>query len=116
MRPPAYRGDTLVLETTWETPEGSVRVVDCMPPRGEAPDVVRMVEGLSGRVPMHGVLRLRFDYGRVVPWVRRVDGQIVAVAGPDSVWLSTPAPLRRPRHGHPLGVRASRPASGCRSC
>jgi GH15 family glucan-1,4-alpha-glucosidase len=88
-----YRGDTMVLETTWETPEGTVRVVDCMPPRGEAPDVVRVVEGISGRVPMHGVLRLRFDYGRVVPWVRRVDGQIVGVAGPDSVWLSTQAPL-----------------------
>ena len=65
-----------------------------MPQRDEAPDVVRIVEGVSGRVPMHGVLRLRFDYGRVVPWVRRVDGQLVAVAGPDSVWLrSTPAPL-----------------------
>ena len=43
-----YRGDTLVLETMWETPEGSVRVVDCMPPRDEAPDVVRVVEGMSG--------------------------------------------------------------------
>src|SRR3954465_14766526 len=61
-----YRGDTLVLEPIWETPEGSVRVVDCMPPRGEARDVVRVVEGISGRVPMHGVLRLRFDYGQVV--------------------------------------------------
>ncbi len=90
----AYRGDTLVLESVWETPEGSVRVVDCMPPRDEAPDVVRVVEGISGRVRMHGELRLRFDYGRVVPWVRRVDGQLVGVAGPDSAWLSTPAPLQ----------------------
>ena len=88
-----YRGDTLVLESEWETPEGTIRVVDCMPPRGEAPDVVRVVEGLSGRVRMHGQLRLRFDYGQVVPWVRRVDGQLVAVAGPDSAWLSTPVPL-----------------------
>jgi GH15 family glucan-1,4-alpha-glucosidase len=88
-----YRGDTFVLETVWETPEGTVRVIDCMPPRGESPDLVRIVEGISGRVPMHGVLRLRFDYGRVVPWVRRVDGQIAAIAGPDSVWLATPAPL-----------------------
>jgi GH15 family glucan-1,4-alpha-glucosidase len=64
-----------------------------MPPRGEDPDVVRIVEGISGKVAMHGVLRLRFDYGKVMPWVRRVDGQIVAVAGPDSAWLSTPAPL-----------------------
>ncbi len=88
-----YRGDTLVLETVWETPEGTVRVVDSMPPRDEAPDVVRVVEGISGTVPMHGELRLRFDYGRVVPWVRRVDSQVVAVAGPDSAWLSTTAPL-----------------------
>ena len=83
-----------MLESVWETPEGSVRVVDCMPPRDEAPDVVRVVEGISGRVRMHGELRLRFDYGRVVPWVRRVDGQLVGVAGPDSAWLSTPAPLQ----------------------
>jgi GH15 family glucan-1,4-alpha-glucosidase len=88
-----YRGDTLVLETLWETADGTVRVVDCMPPRGEAPDIVRIVEGLSGRVQMQSVLRLRFDYGQVVPWVRRVEGQIVAVAGPDSAWLATPAPL-----------------------
>jgi GH15 family glucan-1,4-alpha-glucosidase len=88
-----YRGDTFVLETVWELPEGTVRVVDCMPPRGEAPDLVRVVEGIRGRVPMHGVLRLRFDYGRVVPWVRRVNGQVAAIAGPDSAWLSTPAPL-----------------------
>jgi GH15 family glucan-1,4-alpha-glucosidase len=88
-----YRGDTLVLETFWETPEGTVRVVDCMPPRGESPDIVRVVEGISGRVPMHGVLRLRFDYGRVVPWVRRLNRQVAAVAGPDSAWLATPAPL-----------------------
>jgi GH15 family glucan-1,4-alpha-glucosidase len=88
-----YRGDTMVLETIWETPEGTVRVVDCMPPRDQAPDLVRVVEGISGRVPMSSVLRLRFDYGRVVPWVRRIDGQFVAVAGPDSVWLSTPVEL-----------------------
>lgn len=90
----SYRGDTLVLETIWETPEGTVKVVDCMPPRDVSPDVVRVVEGVSGRVPMHSVLRLRFDYGRIVPWVRNVCGQVVAVAGPDSVWLSTPAPLQ----------------------
>nr|WP_305000178.1 glycoside hydrolase family 15 protein [Kribbella voronezhensis] len=82
-----YRGATLVLETEWSTPTGSVRVLDFMPPRDEAPDVVRIVEGVSGTVSMRSELRLRFDYGHVVPWVRQVDGQIVAIAGPDAVSL-----------------------------
>ncbi|MCP9988534.1 glycoside hydrolase family 15 protein [Streptomyces sudanensis] len=88
----AYLGDSLVLESVWETRTGTVRVVDFMPHRDRAPDVVRIVEGVSGRVEMSSVLRLRFDYGSVVPWVRRCDGHRVAVAGPDSVWLrSEPA-------------------------
>ncbi|MGH3355163.1 MAG: glycoside hydrolase family 15 protein [Nocardioidaceae bacterium] len=82
-----YDGPTLVLETIWEVEGGSVKVVDFMPPRDRAPDVVRIVEGLSGRVDMRSVLRLRFDYGHVVPWVRRVEDQIVGIAGPDSVYL-----------------------------
>ncbi|MEV7802032.1 glycoside hydrolase family 15 protein [Microbispora sp. NPDC088329] len=89
-----YRGDSLVLETEWDTPEGSVRVIDAMPPRGEAADVVRVVEGVSGRVPMRMALRLRFDYGHIVPWVRHQDGRLAAVAGPDAAWLKTPVPLR----------------------
>jgi GH15 family glucan-1,4-alpha-glucosidase len=88
-----YREDTLILETTWETPEGTVRVHDLMPPRGEAADVVRIVEGVSGRVPMTMDLTLRFDYGHIVPWVRHIDGELAAVAGPDAVWLRTPVPL-----------------------
>ncbi|PRC45165.1 glucoamylase, partial [Mycobacterium sp. ITM-2017-0098] len=58
-----YRGDTLILETEWDTPEGTVRLIDYMPPRGGHADVVRIVEGVSGRVPMRMALRLRFDYG-----------------------------------------------------
>ncbi|UXX92837.1 glycoside hydrolase family 15 protein [Streptomyces sp. AD2-2] len=83
----AYRPDTLVLDTEWETAEGTIRVTDLMPQRHRAPDVVRIVEGLSGRVTVRSTLRLRFDYGAVVPWMRRSDGHHVAVAGPDSVWL-----------------------------
>ena len=89
----AYRRETLVLDSEWDTAEGTVRVTDCMPRRGEAADVVRLVTGVSGRVRMRMDLRLRFDYGHVVPWVRRVDGQLGAVAGPDSVWLRTPVEL-----------------------
>ena len=86
-----YVDDTLILETTWETEGGAVRVLDFMPPRGEAPDVVRIVEGVSGRVEMRMELAIRFDYGRVVPWVRRLDGDTrLAIAGPDALCLRTP--------------------------
>ncbi|MFC8510590.1 glycoside hydrolase family 15 protein [Streptomyces sp. NPDC057411] len=89
-----YAEDTLVLETRWETRTGTVEVVDFMPQRDKAPDVVRIVRGVSGRVEMSAVLRLRFDYGSVVPWVRRADGHRVAVAGPDSVWLRSEPPVK----------------------
>jgi GH15 family glucan-1,4-alpha-glucosidase len=84
-----YRPDTLILETEWDTPEGTVRILDLMPTRDNAANVVRIVEGVSGRVEMQSVLRLRFDYGAAVPWVRRIDGQLVAIAGPDAVWVTT---------------------------
>ncbi|MFI7240401.1 glycoside hydrolase family 15 protein [Streptomyces cyaneofuscatus] len=84
-----YRGDSLILESEWDTPRGTVRVTDFMPPRDGAPQLIRIVEGVSGRVPMRSELRMRFSYGRVTPWVHKVDGRTVAVAGPDSVWLDT---------------------------
>ncbi|WP_320780811.1 glycoside hydrolase family 15 protein [Streptomyces sp. CRN 30] len=90
----AYRRDTLVLDTEWETADGAVRVTDLMPQRDRAPDLVRIVEGLRGEVTVHSALRLRFDYGAVVPWVRRGDGHRVAVAGPDSVWLRSEPEVR----------------------
>ncbi|WP_431991332.1 glycoside hydrolase family 15 protein [Streptomyces albogriseolus] len=83
----AYREDSLILDTVWETPDGAVQVTDLMPQRHTAPDLVRIVQGLSGEVTVRSTLRLRFDYGSVVPWVRREDGHRVAVAGPDSAWL-----------------------------
>ncbi|MEO3975465.1 glycoside hydrolase family 15 protein [Streptomyces sp. CAU 1734] len=84
-----YRGDSLILESEWDTPRGTVRVIDFMPPRDGAPQLIRIVEGVSGRVPMRSALRMRFSYGRITPWVHKVDGRTVAVAGPDSVWLDT---------------------------
>jgi GH15 family glucan-1,4-alpha-glucosidase len=84
----------MVLETEFDTDEGTVRLIDFMPPRGEAADVVRIVEGVRGRVQMRMDLRLRFDYGHVLPWVRRLDADLVAVAGPDSVCLRTPVDVR----------------------
>ena len=63
-----------------------------MPPREQhAPQLMRIVEGVSGRVPMRSALRMRFSYGWVVPWVHKIEGRTVAVAGPDSVWLDTEA-------------------------
>ncbi|RSS48451.1 glycoside hydrolase family 15 protein [Streptomyces sp. WAC07061] len=90
----AYVDGSLVLESYWETDEGTVKVVDFMPQRDEAPDVMRIVEGVSGRVTVRSTLRLRFDYGNVVPWVRRSEGDRVAVAGPDSVWFRSEPPVR----------------------
>ncbi|GHD27195.1 glycoside hydrolase family 15 protein [Streptomyces galbus] len=90
----AYRPDTLVLDTEWDTDEGTVRVTDLMPQRDVAPDLVRIVEGVRGRVTVRSTLRLRFDYGAVVPWMRRADGHRVAIAGPDAVWLRTEPHVR----------------------
>ena len=90
-----YRGRTLILETSIETPGGAVTVVDFMPPRGDASDVVRLVCGQRGRVAMRTELVIRFDYGLLTPWVTHLnDGSFRAVAGPDSVVLRTPVPLR----------------------
>jgi GH15 family glucan-1,4-alpha-glucosidase len=87
-----YRHGSLVLETEWETREGRVRVVDFMPPRAEAPRVVRLVEGLAGRVTLRSELVIRFGYGRIVPSLRRVGDAHVAMAGPDAIVVRTPVP------------------------
>lgn len=97
-----YRGDTLVLETDFDTAEGSIRLVDFMPPRGEAPDVVRLVEGVRARVRVHMDLRVRLENGRTRPWLRHTDGAHAAIAGPDSVCLRTPVETR----GEGFAVRA----------
>jgi GH15 family glucan-1,4-alpha-glucosidase len=90
-----YREHSLVHELDFHTEHGSVRVIDFMPPRGQAPDVVRIVEGLQGSVPMRMELVLRFDYGRIVPWVRRLDDDTrIAIAGPDAVAFRTPVEVR----------------------
>jgi len=89
-----YRGDTLVLETEWDMPDGTVRLIDHMPVGEGRNRIVRIVEGVSGTVEMATELVIRFDYGHIVPWVRRVDDAVIAVAGPDSLWLRTPVPVR----------------------
>jgi GH15 family glucan-1,4-alpha-glucosidase len=91
-----YVPGTAVLETRFDTEEGSVAVIDFMPfsEEEEKIDLVRIVRGLSGRVAMRMELILRFNYGQAVPWVRRRDYGLSAIAGPDAVELHTQAPLR----------------------
>jgi GH15 family glucan-1,4-alpha-glucosidase len=89
-----YRGDTLILETEFQTDAGTVVLTDCMIQRDGQPELVRVVEGKRGQVEMKMELVLRFDYGSVVPWVRRSERGITAIAGPDMVSLRTGVPLR----------------------
>jgi len=97
-----YVENTLVLETDWVTTQGAVRVIDFMPRRAGTPHVVRIAVGLSGAVPMSSVVRLRFDYGRVVPWVRHHGNRVDAVAGPDRVRVTSAVPM----HGYDWETQA----------
>jgi GH15 family glucan-1,4-alpha-glucosidase len=104
-----YVGDTLILMTRWQTVGGTVAVTDFMPPRDdESPVLIRIVEGVAGAVELECVLRLRFGYGNIMPWMRRVDHYVSATAGPDSVWLRTPVRLagRDMAHEASFTVRA----------
>ena len=98
-----YRGNTLVLETELETDQGAVRLIDFMPPRETDPEIVRIVEGVRGRVELELELVIRFDYGAIVPWVRTIDDTLIAIAGPDAVLLRTPVE----HHGRDLRTVAS---------
>jgi GH15 family glucan-1,4-alpha-glucosidase len=89
-----YRDGSLVLETEFETEAGTVALVDCMPLRTEGPALIRVVEGRRGQVPMRLELTIRLAYGSVIPWVRRADGGILAVGGPDALRLRAPVELR----------------------
>jgi len=89
-----YRDGTLILETDFETEEGAVRLVECMPLSDMRQSVVRLVQGLRGRVAMRMELVIRFDYGSIVPWVRQRDDGLVATAGPDTLELHAPVPTR----------------------
>lgn len=89
-----YRGDTLVLETEFFTGTGRVKIIDFMPPHSREIDVVRIVEGVSGAVPMRVELAIRFDYGSIIPWVTKEDHALKAVGGPDMLHLHTPVDFR----------------------
>jgi GH15 family glucan-1,4-alpha-glucosidase len=104
-----YLGDSLILETRWKTMSGVVRVLDFMSPRDDvAPVLIRIVEGLEGTVEMESVIRFRFGYGKIVPWVQRHDNVIRAIAGPDSCCLRSPIKMigRNLAHEATFVVRA----------
>jgi GH15 family glucan-1,4-alpha-glucosidase len=88
-----YRGESLVLETEFDTDDGSVRIIDFMPLSDRRWDIVRIVEGLSGRVRLRMELIVRFDYGAIVPWVHRAGGILLFTAGPDTLELAASVPV-----------------------
>ena len=90
----AYRGGALVLDQEWDTPSGTVRVTDFMPPRHHHPRVFRIVQGLRGSVEMVTEVLVRFEYGSQVPWVVQNEHGIRAVAGPDAIELDSPVQLK----------------------
>src|ERR1051326_5242823 len=89
-----YRGDTLILETEFETASGIIRLIDFMPPRGKNPDLIRIIEGVSGQVRLNMELIIRFEYGSIIPWVRKAHDGLEAIAGPDALILRTPVETR----------------------
>ncbi len=91
-----YRGDTMILETLFETAQGDVAIIDFMPTDANSSAIVRRVEARRGAVPMQMNLTLRFEYGSVTPWVTRLEdgGGIMAVAGPNRVTLRTTVDVR----------------------
>jgi GH15 family glucan-1,4-alpha-glucosidase len=90
-----YWDNTLILETRFETANGVVAVIDFMPPRGEASDIVRLVRGVRGRVRLRMELVIRFGFGTDIPWVKRTDdGALLAICGPDMTVLRTPVETR----------------------
>ncbi|MBV9440128.1 MAG: glycoside hydrolase family 15 protein, partial [Candidatus Eremiobacteraeota bacterium] len=97
----AYSDESLLLETVYETSDGAqVRVVDAMDPAGDTTRLMRLVVGVRGTVRMETRFRIRFDYGRVVPWIHRAPGALVAIAGPDGAALYTNVPLEGHDHEH----------------
>lgn len=92
-----YRGDTLILETDYESADGAVTVVDFMPPGNGWSELVRIVIGRHGTMKMRMELALRFDYGFSIPWITELprEAGMKAIAGPDTVVLRTPVPLTR---------------------
>ncbi|MCA1410054.1 glycoside hydrolase family 15 protein [Bradyrhizobium sp. NBAIM20] len=89
-----YLGNTLILETRFETKSGTVALIDFMPLRGKASDIVRLVRGIRGTVKMRMELVIRFGFGADIPWVRRIDHSLMAIAGQDMTVLRTPVETR----------------------
>ena len=112
-----YRPGTLILETEFTTESGTVRIVDFMPTpnAGDRVELVRLVQGLQGAVSMRMDVAIRFDYGRIVPWVRGRDFGLQAIAGPDAIEIRRRSPCTA-RISARSPISASSKARKCRSC
>ncbi len=97
-----YRPGSLVLETEFETSAGTFAIIDAMAISSESPTIVRLVEGRRGEVPLHLELIIRFEYGSIIPWVRRIDGGLSAIAGPDKLHFRSDVDV----HGEDLSTIA----------
>lgn len=95
-----YLPGTLVLETEYVTDTGTAVVFDFLAHRDDRPNLFRIIEGREGEVPMSVDIRFRFGYGGTLPWVRRQDGNVVAISGPEALCLVTPAPIHARAHSH----------------
>ena len=107
-----YRGDSLVLETDWETSSGHARVVDLMPPKGEASDLVRIVEGVSGSMQMRTELIVRFGDGKIVPWTQRLTTDAGSTSPAPTRSTSTPRSSWPEPTAPPPGPSLCAPGSG----
>jgi GH15 family glucan-1,4-alpha-glucosidase len=91
-----YQEGSLILETIFETSEGSFRLIDCMPIDEKDPSLIRVVEGISGKCEIDFLYRPRFDYGSMIPWIHFDEAHnVLAVGGPDALILRSDIPLKR---------------------
>ncbi|MBX3190649.1 MAG: glycoside hydrolase family 15 protein [Labilithrix sp.] len=94
-----YRRDTLVLETDITADGGKARVIDFMPPGASHHDIIRIVEGVEGEVPMHADLKVRFGYGAHIPWIRSDGKRATLMSGPNALLYASPVLLEPDREG-----------------
>jgi GH15 family glucan-1,4-alpha-glucosidase len=85
----------LILETEMTCDSGRARIIDFMAPGTAAiHDLIRIVEGVEGEVPIHSDLLVRFGYGKLIPWIKCDGTHATLTSGPDAISFDSPVPLR----------------------